>query len=98
MNYHEFKRRVLNVLLALCILFVAVFAGDYLVMRYRFAAHGVDSVTAHVTVYDAALLKNSKYVVFGDQPQIETCVRSIFPWLGLNPCWYARRQSVQILN
>ena len=98
MTYDEFKRRVSNVALAFCVLFVAIFAGDYLVMRCRFAAHGVDSVTAHITTYDAALLKDSKYAVFSDQPQTETCVRSIFPWLGLNPCWYARRHEVKILN
>jgi hypothetical protein len=98
MTYDEFKRRVSHVAMALCILFVMVFAADYLTMRCRFALHGVDSVTAHVTTYDAALMKNSKYAVFSDQPQTETCVRSIFPWLRLNPCWYTRRHSVQILN
>jgi hypothetical protein len=98
MTYHEFKRRVSNVALALCILFVVVFAADYIVMRYRFAARGVESVTAHYITYDAALLKDSKYAVFSDQPQMQTCVRSIFPWLGLTPCWYAHRHSVQILN
>ena len=87
-----------NAALTLCVLFVAVFAGDYLAMRYRFARHGVNAVTARVVTYDAALLKDNKYAVFGDQPQTQTCVRSIFPWLGLNPCWYVRRRSVNILN
>lgn len=67
-------------------------------MRYRFAAHGVNAVTAKVVTFDAALLKDSKYSVFSDQPLTETCVRSIFPWLGLNPCWYVRQHSVRVLN
>jgi hypothetical protein len=98
MTYDEFKRRASNVALGLCILFVLVFAGDYIVMRYRFAAHGVESVTAHFVTYDAALMKDSKYAVFSDQPQTQTCVRSLFPWLGLTPCWYGRGHTVQILN
>ncbi len=98
MTFEEFRRRLSIAALALCILFVAIFAGDYLVLRYRFAAQGVDSVTAKVVTYDAALLKDRKYSVFFDQPQTETCVRSIFPWLGLNPCWYVRSHAVKILN
>jgi hypothetical protein len=98
MTFPQFRHLLSNLALLLCILFVALFALDYLAMRYRFAAHGVDSVTAQVTTFDAALMKNSKYAVFGDQPQTQTCVRSIFPWLGLNPCWYARRHDVRILN
>jgi hypothetical protein len=98
MTFPEFRRLLSNLALAVCVLFVALFAGDYLALRYRFAAHGVDSVTAHVTTYDAARMKNSKYAIFGDQPQTETCVRSIFPWLGLDPCWYVRNHNVKILN
>jgi hypothetical protein len=98
MTFPEFRRLLSNIALALCVLFVALFAGDSLVLRYRFAAHGVSSVTARVTTFDAALMKDSKYSVFGDQPQTETCVRSIFPWLGLDPCWYVRRHDVKILN
>ena len=98
MTFEEFRRRLSIAALALCVLFVAVFAGDYVVLRYRFAAHGINAVTARVVTYDAALLKDRKYSVFSDQPQMQTCVRSIFPWLGLSPCWYLRRQTVTILN
>jgi hypothetical protein len=98
MTFEEFRRRLSNAALVLCVSFVALFAVDYAVLRYRFAAHGVDAVTAKLVTYDAAMLKDSKYAVFGDQPQTQTCVRAIFPWLGLEPCWYARRHSVTILN
>ena len=98
MTFVAFRQLLANAALALCVLFVAVFAGDYLLLRYRFATRGVDAVTAKMVTYDAALLKDNKYSVFSDQPQTETCVKSIFPWLGLNPCWYVRRHSVKILN
>jgi hypothetical protein len=97
-TYDAFRRLLSNAALALCVLLVALCAGDYLALRYRFARHGVNSVTAKLVTYDAALLKDNKYSVFSDQPQTQTCVRSIFPWLGLEPCWYVRRHSVKILN
>jgi hypothetical protein len=98
MTFEEFRRRLSKSALVLCLSFVALFAGDYAVMRYRFAAHGVDAVTAKAVTYDAAMLRDSKFSVYYDQPHRETCVRAIFPWLGLEPCWYARHHSVRILN
>jgi len=98
MTFDAFRRMLLNGVLAACVAFIAVFAGDYAVMRIRFAARGVNAVTAKAVTYDAALLKGSKYSVFSDQPQTQTCVRSIFPWLGLDPCWWVRRHSVNIRN
>jgi hypothetical protein len=98
MTFEAFRRWLSNAALAVCILFLALFAGDYAVLRYRFAAHGLDAVTARLTTFDAAMLKDSKFSVFYDQPQTQTCVRAIFPWLGLEPCWYARRHSMKILN
>jgi hypothetical protein len=98
MTFDTFRRRLASAVLVLCILLVLFFAGDYVVMRFRFAVHGVDAVTARLVTYDAAMLKDNKYSVFFDQPQTQTCVKSIFPWLGLEPCWYARRHNVRILN
>jgi hypothetical protein len=98
MTLEEFRRRLSNATLILCVSFVALFAGDYAVLRYRFAARGVDAATAKLVAYDAARLKDSKFSVFYDQPRTQTCVKAIFPWLGLEPCWYARRHSVRILN
>jgi hypothetical protein len=98
MTFPQFRRLLSRLALALCILFLALFAGDYLALRYRFATGGIDRVTAQVTTFDAAMMKDSKYSVFGDQPETTTCVRSIFPWLGLDPCWYVRRHDVKILN
>jgi len=98
MTYDAFRGLLSNLVLGLCVLFVVLFAGDYLALRYRFARHGVNSVTTKLVTYDAALLKDNKYRVFSDQPQTQTCARSIFPWLGLDPCWYVRRHSVKILN
>jgi hypothetical protein len=91
-------RLLSNAGIVLCVAFIVVFTGDFLVLRYRIAAHGAGSVTAQITTFDAAMLKDNKYSVYYDQPQTQTCVRSIFPWLGDDPCWYVNRHTVKIVN
>ena len=82
--------------IALCSLFIALYAGDYAVLRYRIAAHGADAVTSSVPTFYAAPLKNGRLDVYYDQPQSQTCVRSIFPWLGYEPCWYVQRHTISL--
>jgi hypothetical protein len=77
-------------------LFIALYAGDYLMLRYRIAAHGVEAASSSVPTYSAAPLKNGRLDVYYDQPQMQTCVRSIFPWLGYPPCWYLRRHTINL--
>ena len=82
--------------IALCALFLVLCAGDYLVLRVRVAAHGTGGATESVTYFYAAAVKGDKVHVFSDQPQTETCVRSIFPWLGYDPCWYVKRHAIKV--
>lgn len=98
MTFDNLLRWLSKAGLILCVAFLVLFAGDYLVLRIRIAIHGVDRATAHVTTFEAALLKDNKYNVYFDQPQIQTCVLSVFPWLGDAPCWYLRRHSIKIVN
>jgi hypothetical protein len=83
-------------LIALCSLFIALYVGDYLVLRYRIAARGADAATSTVPTFYAAPLKGGKFDVYYDSPQTQTCVRSIFPWLGYEPCWYVKRHTVSL--
>jgi hypothetical protein len=91
-------RNAPNVAVIALSLFIALYAGDYLLLRARIAARGADAATSTVTIFSAALLKNGKFSVFYDQPETQTCVRSIFPWLGYQPCWYLKRHPIKILN
>lgn len=90
------RKASLAALIALCSLFISLYAGDYLVLRYRVAAHGPDAATSGVPTFYAAPLKNGRLSVYYDQPQTQTCVRSIFPWLGYEPCWYVRRHTINM--
>jgi hypothetical protein len=82
--------------IALGSLFIALYVGDYLVLRYRIAAHGADAATSTVPTFYAAPLKGGKFDVYYDSPQMQTCVRSIFPWLGYEPCWYVKRHTISL--
>jgi hypothetical protein len=79
-------------------LFIALYAGDYLLLRSRIAMRGTDAAKSTVTVFYAATLKDGKVNIFYDQPQTQTCVRSIFPWLGYQPCWYLSRHAIKTVN
>jgi hypothetical protein len=83
-------------LITLASMFVALYAGDYLVLRYRIAVHGPDAATSGVPTFYAAPLKNGRMSVYYDEPQMQTCVRSIFPWLGYEPCWYVKRHTINM--
>jgi hypothetical protein len=99
MKYAAIWRRVSIDSVAVCIvsLFFALYGGDYLVLRYRMVAH-LDGATSSVTIFYAAPIKGGKVRLFSDQPQVQTCVRSIFPWRGYQPCWYLKRHAIKIVS
>jgi hypothetical protein len=79
-------------------LFIALYAGDYLLLRSRIAMRGANAATSTVTIFYAATLKDGNVNVFYDQPETQTCVRSIFPWLGYQPCWYLKRHAIKVVS
>jgi hypothetical protein len=84
--------------IALCTLFIVLYAGDYAVLRYRIARGGSNSVLSTLTILYAAPIRGDKLSVFSGQPETQTCVRSIFPQLSYTPCWYARRHTFRVIN
>ena len=73
---------------------VVLYGADYLSLRLSLPRRqAVGSVTVH-TFY-IVKLKNGKneYDYGGDQ--IENCSNSLFPQIGLRPCWYAARHTDQ---
>ena len=79
--------------LAVVVVVVAVWMGDYAILRYRVAANRDAFGTVTVRPYYAAPLKNKRTeFLFGD-PQDQSCVRSLFPHMGQSPCWYLARHA-----
>ena len=85
------KRALFALLIVTVFTLAILYVGDYFVLRYRVAPqkNAFDQVT--VRPYYALHLKNGK-TEFSFQPeQQERCVNSLFPHLGMTPCWYLRR-------
>ena len=70
-----------------------VYLGDGLSVRYRIPRSRDPLATVQVRRYYAVPRKDGKTELIFDQPETQTCVRSIFPHLGYNPCWYVRRKT-----
>jgi hypothetical protein len=75
--------------------FAIVYAADYALLQYRMSKNSGADALGSVTSYYGAALKDGKMEIFTDQPQVETCVHSLFPHSGYRPCWYASRNTVK---
>lgn len=76
----------------LLVALVGLYAGDWLVYRYR-AAHGSVFDSVRVNQFMDVPLKNGKDEFDYTGSQQVGCVRSIFPWAGDEPCWWVRRHT-----
>jgi hypothetical protein len=86
-----FKRTVVGVALLLSVLYL----GDYLSVTY--ASHDqLDKV--QITKFYAVPQKDGKTSYEPAEPETQTCVNSIFPHFGYNPCWYLKRHKTQQIN
>jgi hypothetical protein len=75
-----------------------VYAGDYLLLRYRMAYPTAGAAFGNVVMERLYAIpqKNgaTEYEFDARQPEVNTpCVHSLFPHLGLSPCWYLKRNS-----
>jgi len=84
-----FGRLIIGAVLATAL----VYAGDFLVLRYRIAANKSAFGTVTVTPYYAVPRKDKKIEYMFDDPHDETCVNSLFPHLGDGACWYLRKHK-----
>ncbi|HTR64706.1 MAG TPA: hypothetical protein VMH85_02960 [Terriglobales bacterium] len=85
---------VASLLAALALLY----AGDYLSLRFRIPHHREQF--GKITVYSYyAIAKKANKVEFDPAgTQDVTCVHSIFPHFGDNPCWYVSRHTEQRID
>lgn len=85
-------------LLVVLLLFALVYAGDFLLLRYRIATNDRPFGTVTVRPYYAVPQKNHKTEFLFDDPQDQTCVHSLFPHLGDQPCWYLSTHKDQRID
>jgi hypothetical protein len=72
-----------------------IYAGDYILIRYRIAMNRSPYGSLRIRRYYAVTMKNGKPEYFFDQPTDQTCIHSLFPHLGYQPCWYLARKTTQ---
>ncbi len=77
---------------------VLAYVVDAIRVRVRLATGGPSKAYDTVTVLYAAGMKGNKYEIYGDQPDTETCSRTLFPQLGYSPCWYVREHTTKMLD
>jgi hypothetical protein len=82
-------------LVVVILLLVAVYVGDYAVVRVRIAKNRDPYGAVLVRRLYAVTMKNGKPEYFFEPPADQTCVHSLFPHFGYPPCWYLRRRTTQ---
>lgn len=89
------KKIVLRGLAGIAAAVLIVYTADYAVLRYRILRKLAPYDTVTVRYYYQVQEKGNRteYAFASAQPQ--NCVNSLFPHLGLAPCWYLRRHAEQ---
>jgi hypothetical protein len=86
------RRKLIAAFLFLLAAGAIAFAVDYAVLRFR-VRHGSGLGTLTVHPYYALHKRREKVDLIFADPEVETCVRSLFPHMGNRPCWYAVRHT-----
>ena len=74
-------------------LLALVYAGDYASVRIPIPKGRAAYSTVTVRPYYDVGLKSGKSDFYFLDPQKQTCVNSLFPHMGYNPCWYLRKHT-----
>jgi len=89
-----FLHYLIRVLVALVVLTALAFSFDYIYFIKNPNALG----SVMINRYYAVTLKSKKTEFTNAEPEIQTCVNSVFPHSGYYPCWYLRRHNVKEID
>ncbi len=98
MKFSHITAMVKVILIAVPILLATLYGVDYLWFRIRVSHPQAGPSLGTVRFFLATPIKGGREEIFFDQPQTETCARSLFPHLGHNPCWYSGRRTVRVIR
>lgn len=92
-------RRVLpRLLLIAAALVLVLYLGDTISIKYQIPGGREQFGSVEVQKLLAVPQKNHKTEYIADPPETQQCVHSLFPQLGLAPCWYLARHAMQQVN
>ncbi|HTW66290.1 MAG TPA: hypothetical protein VME17_16820 [Bryobacteraceae bacterium] len=92
------KRVLLRLLLIAMTAFLLLYLGDSISFRYRIPKGRAQFGSVDVQKLLAVPQKDRKTEYIADPPEPQQCVHSLFPQLGLTPCWYLSRHPIQQVN
>ena len=87
------KGLLLRIVVAVVLLVLLAYAGDYISVRYRIPKGRDPFSTVTIQPYYAIHQKNGRTEYDFAQPETQVCVRSLFPHFGYSPCWYVNRHT-----
>jgi len=70
------------------LILAGLYGGDYLSLRFHIPASRQAYASVQVQTIYAVRQKNGRLEYSLGDTESENCVRSVFPQLGLAPCWY----------
>jgi hypothetical protein len=82
----------------LIVITACLYVGDYAWLRLRISRNQNAYDTMQVEIVEQIPQKGNKAEYVPEEPQTQICVRSLFPHLGDQPCWYLRRHTQQQVN
>jgi len=91
------KRLLIRLAAALVVLLGAIYAADYISLRYQIPRRS-QLGTVNVREMYAIHEKNNKTEYQFPPAQDQSCVNSLFPHFGYPPCWYLLRHSQQRID
>jgi hypothetical protein len=75
-----------------------LYLADYASLVYRIPNGREQYGSVQVQKLLAVPQKDRKTEFIADPPEAQQCVHSLFPQLGLEPCWYLARHAQQQVN
>jgi hypothetical protein len=87
-----------RLLLITATVLLLVYLADSISIRYRIPNGREQFGSVEVQKLLAVPQKDHKIEYIADPPQAQQCVHSLFPQLGLPPCWYESRHATQQIN
>ena len=91
-------RTLARLTLGFVIAAVLVYTADAAWVRLRLANHREATSTVQVRILLAVPQKGGRVEYIPGDPQTQTCVLSMFPHLGFEPCWYVTRHTRKQVN
>jgi hypothetical protein len=95
----QLRERLRQILVGTVVFFAAAailtYGVDFGLFRLRVVMNRNPYGSVVVNHYYAVLQKNGKTQLIFDPPAPATCVNTLLPHSGMQPCWYLRRHTDQ---